>query len=182
MPTSPEVNLVQKHWPWLLALIAALVALEFVALHSSPQTPRRWADYAWPVIAAVVPNFIAGLLAGAVLHWLSGNQYRATYVTGMRAIREAVANHRHSNGIAPESVQTLMARVVPEVAQLYFGSDQPPDLSRKQLAKVPKTAPCSTCGLDSEPKSGRCTKCNDTFDTWRVMEAGSQNSPVGSKR
>ena len=118
--------------------------------------------------AAVVPNFVAGLVAFVFAFFLLRQDDRARYVTAMRKVRGALSALRSTNTIEPHHAQSLMMEIVPAISDLYF-EKQWPDPNDEDRAT--KKASCSLCPI-AQPmgNDGRCQKCHDIPACWTPQE------------
>jgi hypothetical protein len=124
------------------------------------------------VLAAIVPNFLAGLIGALVVYLFVRDSDRSNYVRAMRALRGATLSLMDADKIKAEDVRSLMKVFVPAVSQLYFKAEQPPVRDADQNLSFRKKQ-CFSCRQSSEVRSGRCTDCHDILDSWREEERAS---------
>jgi hypothetical protein len=156
---------------WLFPVVIGallLLAVETLLMGPVKGQPISWLLMA-DVLAAVIPNFIAGLVAALTLYLVVRNDDRANYVRAMRSLRTSVSALLDSGKIQPADVQTLMKTFVPTVSNLYFKSDLPRVRAKDTNTTYAKQQ-CFSCRQPSEVKQGRCVECKDILDSWRTEE------------
>jgi len=121
------------------------------------------------VFAAVIPNFIAGLVAAFTLYLVVRHDDRANYVRAMRSLRTSIATLLDSGKIQPADVQTLMKTFVPTVSNLYFKSELPRVRAQDRNTTYLKQQ-CFSCRQPVPVKEGRCIECRDVLDSWQTEE------------
>lgn len=135
--------------------------------------PAQGKSFSWAllgdVLAAVIPNFIAGLVAALTVYLVVRTDDRANYVRAMRSLRTSVSTLLDSGKIQAEDVQTLMETFVPTVSNLYFKSELP-QVRAEDKHKAYSKQTCFSCRRPSDVKEGRCVKCKDILDSWRTEE------------
>ena len=153
-----------------LVIVGAVLLLLIQTLLMGPARgqPLSWALMA-DVLAAVIPNFIAGLVAALTLYLVVRTDDRANYVRAMRSLRTSVSTLLDSGKIQPKDVQTLMKTFVPAVSNLYFKSELPQVRAEDKHKTYPKQQ-CFSCRQPSDVKQGRCVECKDILDSWRTEE------------
>jgi hypothetical protein len=152
-----------KRWrtPVIVVVIVLLAMQTFLMghVHGRPISWLLMAD----VIAAVIPNFIAGLIAALTVYVLVRNDDRTNYVRAMRSLRASIVTLLDSGKIQPADVQKLMKTFVPTVSNLYFKSQFPrvrPEDANLNYAKQQ----CFSCRQPAQVKHGRCVECHDILD------------------
>jgi hypothetical protein len=156
-------------WRWRI-LVGIIVLLAVQTYLMGPAHGRRlsWA-LAADVLAAVVPNFLAGLIGALVVYLVVKDSDRSNYVRAMRVLRGATLSLMNTEKIKAAGVRSLMKVFVPAVSQLYFKSEQPPVRQADQSLSFRKKQ-CFSCRESSEVRAGRCTICHDILDSWREEE------------
>lgn len=145
-----------------------LLVVQTVLMGAARGQPLSWALMG-EVLAAVIPNFIAGLVAALTVYLVVRTDDRANYVRAMRSLRTSVSTLLDSGKIQPEDVQTLMKTFVPTVSNLYFKSELPQVQAQDKHGTYSKQQ-CFSCRRPSDVKQGRCVECKDILDSWRTEE------------
>jgi hypothetical protein len=153
---------------------ALLLAIQTLLMGPAQGQPVSWALMG-TVLAAVIPNFIAGLVAALTLYLVVRTDDRANYVRAMRSLRTSVSTLLDSGKIQPEDVQKLMETFVPAVSNLYFKSELPQVRAEDKHKNYSKQQ-CFSCRQPSDVKEGRCVKCKDILDSWRTEERSQSTS------
>jgi hypothetical protein len=156
---------------WRIPVIAGallLLAIQTLLIGPAQGRPISWGLIA-DVLAAVIPNFIAGLVAAFTLYLVVRTDDRANYVRAMRSLRTSISTLLDSGKIQPKDVQTLMKTFVPAVSNLYFKSELPQVRAEDTHITYSKQK-CFSCRQPSDVKQGRCIECNDILDSWRAEE------------
>lgn len=148
----------------VLVLIAAQLYLTSVL--NQPGTMAKDAEIA---LAAVIPNFIAALVASLLVYLFVKNNDAANYVKAMRSLRSTIHGLMMDKKITSEEVQVLMVRFVPVISQLYFKNAEP-TVPRKEIGLNRAKVKCYACERPVDVKNGRCGKCNDIQASWRDEE------------
>jgi hypothetical protein len=156
---------------WLIPIIVGTLLL--LVIQTLLMGPARGEPISWrliaDVVASVIPNFIAGLVAALTLYLVVRTDDRANYVSAMRSLRTSVSTLLDSGKIQPEDVQTLMKTFVPTVSNLYFKSELP-QVRAEDKDKTYSKLQCFSCRKPSDVIHGRCFECKDILDSWRTEE------------
>jgi hypothetical protein len=158
-----------SRWRWIVvATVLGLLAIELL-LMGPAQGKEINRSLFFEVLAAVIPNFIAGLVGAVVLYVTIRDDEKTHYVRAMRSLRSAVGALLADNKLTPEDVQSLMVRFVPAVSGLYFKTEQPPVRATDAAVNYQKRQ-CSSCRRPSPVEGGRCTLCHDILASWQEEE------------
>lgn len=160
---------------WIVACgVVVLWMLEIFLLGPAQRKSLSWA-LAAESLAAILPNFIAGLVAAFVVYFFVREGDRTNYVRAMRGVRSSALSLLNEGKLKENDVRALMRAFVPAVSQLYFRTEQPPVRRQDLNLEFTKTT-CFSCRQVSEVRAGRCTECHDILDSWKAVERKSDHA------
>jgi hypothetical protein len=117
------------------------------------------------VTRSLLPNLIASIVVGLCVYFFVRETDREKYLKLLAPVRQLLQQYREANQLPPESVQELMKRIVPAMANLYFEAAKP-DVPRAEREIQKKDEPCETCGTKCDIQNGACIRCHDLLASW----------------
>lgn len=159
-------------WRWIVAGVTIFLLVLQALLMGPIQGRSLSRALVAEVLAAVIPNFIAGLVAAFTVYLFVRDGDRSNYVRAMRALRTSTLSLLDAGKIQATDVRSLMKAFVPTVSQLYFKTDQSLVRDTDQNLNFTKRQ-CFSCRQPSEVRAGRCKDCHDVLDSWQEEERDS---------
>lgn len=122
-------------------------------------------ESALAVTKSLLPNLIASIVVGLCVYFFVRETDRKKYLKLLAPVRQLLQQYREANHLPPESVQELMKRIVPAMANLYFEAAKP-DVPRAEREINKKNEQCETCGTKCDIQNGACIRCHDLLASW----------------